>query len=377
MRIVVAMSGGVDSSTAAALLKEAGHEVIGLAMKTHGEAPRANRACCTPDDMRDARRVADGLDIPFYVLNYADVFAEQVIAPFVAAYRAGRTPNPCVACNDKVKFAPLLARAKLLGADRLATGHYARIVDATAVPGQLSLCRGVDAKKDQSYFLYRLDQAQLRMLMFPLGHLRKEEVRAEARRLGLQVADKQESQEICFVGAEGYAKTVERLGGDAPRPGDVVDVAGKVLGRHLGIHHYTLGQRRGVGIASAEPLYVVGLDAATATVRVGPKTALLARSVHLEDVVWAAGTPPPVDSIVAVQQRHRQVPQLARIVATTPDVAGGVALHLMFLQPEVRAAPGQAAVLYVDDHVVGGGTIAANGTHKAVPVGRPGLQVLA
>lgn len=357
MKIVVAMSGGVDSSTTAGLLVEAGHEVIGLAMKTHALEPRANRACCTPDDMRDARRVADLLNIPFYVLNYAELFEEAVIRPFAEAYRAGRTPNPCVECNDKVKFKPLLERAQLLGADKLATGHYARIEAGM-------LHRAVDRRKDQSYFLYRLGQAQLEQLMFPLGHMTKDQVRAEARRLGLpMVAEKAESQEICFVGEEGYAATVDKiLGDDAQTAGDIVNTAGEVVGRHAGVHHYTLGQRRGLGVAAAEPLYVTGVDAASRTVHVGDKAELLVRSVDIEQVRWT-GSPPQDGELVAVAQRYREAPKAARV-----EVLGAQRARVHFAEAQPRGAPGQAAVVYRDEMVLGGGVIVTGWGRSSLPL---------
>jgi tRNA-specific 2-thiouridylase len=358
MRIVVAMSGGVDSSTAAALLVEAGHEVIGLAMKTHGLAPRANRACCTPDDMRDARQVADSLGIPFYVLNYEELFREAVILPFAEAYRSGRTPNPCVECNDKVKFRPMLERARLLGADRLATGHYARLVGE---PAALQLARAVDRRKDQSYFLYRLEQAQLRELLFPLGGMTKDEVRAEARRLGLLTAEKSESQEICFVGAEGYAAVVEHTLGAGGRAGALVDGAGRTLGRHDGVHHFTLGQRRGLRIAASTPLYVTDIDAASGEVRVGPREALLVDSLVLERVVFSVGAPDPTE-VIGIQQRYRDTARPARL----ETLSGGRA-RVTFLQPEPRGAPGQAAVLYRGDVVLGGGVIDSVHGHAPTP----------
>ncbi|MEM6730926.1 MAG: tRNA 2-thiouridine(34) synthase MnmA, partial [Myxococcota bacterium] len=283
MKVVVAMSGGVDSSAVAGLMVEQGHEVIGLAMKTHDLEPRQNRACCTPDDMRDARRVADTLGIPFYVLNYADVFREQIIGPFAQAYLAGRTPNPCVECNDKVKFRPMLKRAKLLGADRLVTGHYARIDRSHGTP---RLLRGVDSAKDQSYFLYRLNAEQLAALDFPLGGMVKEEVRDHARRFGLPVAEKHESQEICFVGSEGYAATVEKIAGRLGKLGPILNQSGEKLGEHDGIHKYTYGQRRGLRISGPEPLYVTDIDAESGVVRVGPKQALLGDAVELEGAHW-------------------------------------------------------------------------------------------
>lgn len=382
MRIVVAMSGGVDSSATAALLKEQGHEVIGLAMKTHALTPRANRACCTPDDMRDARAVADFLDIPFYVLNYADVFAEAVIKPFVAAYQAGQTPNPCVACNDKVKFRPLLERAALLGADKLATGHYARIIETRGAQARYTLQRARDSAKDQAYFLYRLAQDQLSQLMFPLGEMTKDEVRGHARRLGLKVADKSESQEICFVGAEGYAKTVERISGMAPRAGAFVDKAGNILGQHPGVHHFTLGQRKGLGVAAREPLYVTHIDAANATVQLGVKKDLLTDTVVLRDIAWAPGRAVDPDQILFVQQRHRQVPRAVRIVDAEEDAGVIIALHLRFIEPNIKASPGQAAVIFDDDRVLGGGTVQAYGTQVIAPIAharpsRASLPVLA
>jgi tRNA-specific 2-thiouridylase len=348
MRVVVAMSGGVDSSTVAGLLCEAGHEVIGLAMKTHAAAPGQNRACCTPDDLRDARRVADHLGIRFFVLNYEELFHDEVIVPFARAYSEGRTPNPCVACNDKVKFRTLLARAELLGGERLATGHYARITDLAGAP---VLERGVDSRKDQSYFLYRLSREQLARVLFPVGAMTKLEVRAHARRLGLPVAEKSESQEICFVGADGYAATVERLG-EKPAPGAIVDGAGEVVGHHDGVHHFTLGQRRGLRIAAPEPLFVTDIDPARAVVRVGPRSALECREVELEDVTWSAA-PPRGDEPVLVQQRYREQARPARV-----DVVGPGRARVRFDEPVSRGAPGQAAVVYAGARVLGGGTIA-------------------
>ncbi len=346
MRIVVAMSGGVDSSTVAGLLVEAGHEVIGLAMKTHAEAPKHNRACCTPDDMRDARTVADHLGIPFYVLNYAELFREVVIGPFAEAYTRGRTPNPCIECNDKVKFRPLLARAKLLGAEKLATGHYARVED-----GQL--LRGVDPKKDQSYFLYRLDREQIGQLMFPVGGMHKDEVRAHATRLGLPVAEKRESQEICFVGEGGYAATVETIAGKGGAAGRIVDGSGKSLGEHQGVHHFTYGQRRGLRIAASEPLYVTDIDSASGTVRVGPRHELETESVIVDGMRWTQ-EPPASDEVVLVQQRYREAPKACRVELLDADRA-----RLWFVEKQPRGAPGQAAVVYRDAAVLGGGSIAS------------------
>ncbi len=319
MRIVVAMSGGVDSSTAAGLLVEAGHEVIGLAMKTHEAPARTHRACCTPDDLKDARRVADHLGIPFYVLNYAELFKETVVRPFAEAYRAGRTPNPCIECNDKVKFRPLLARAQILGAQKLATGHYARI---GLGPSGAELWRGVDRDKDQSYFLHRLDRTQLSHLLFPVGGLRKPEVRAHATRLGLPVAQKSESMEICFVGAAGYGEVVEKEAGPG-RAGEFLDKSGRVVGHHAGVHHFTLGQRRGLRLAHEHPLYVTAIDAESGVVRVGPREELLSDQVSLQGVHFVDAAPPE-GSEVEVQQRYREPPRRAKLY---PGAHGQVVLR--------------------------------------------------
>lgn len=349
MRVVVAMSGGVDSSTVAGLMVEQGHEVIGLAMKTHDLEPRQNRACCTPDDMRDARQVADTLGMPFYVLNYTQVFKDEIIGPFAEAYLSGRTPNPCVECNDKVKFRPMLERAKLLGAERLVTGHYARIDRSGDTP---KLQRGLDAEKDQSYFLYRLNATQLQMLDFPLGAMTKSEVREHARRLGLnRVAEKHESQEICFVGSEGYAATVEKIAGRIGALGPILNQAGEKLGEHQGIHHFTHGQRRGLGISASEPLYVTDIDAGTAVVRVGPKSALLARGVHLIDTHWL-GRPPQPGTRIGVQQRYRESPKWGQLAEWSDTQA-----LIRFSEATPKGAPGQACVLFSGDTVLGGGTI--------------------
>lgn len=358
MRVVVAMSGGVDSSTVAGLLCEAGHEVIGLAMKTHAAAPGQNRACCTPDDLRDARRVADHLGIRFFVLNYEELFHDEVIVPFARAYAEGRTPNPCVACNDRVKFRTLLARAELLGGERLATGHYARVSEVAGAP---VLERGVDALKDQSYFLYRLSREQLGRVLFPVGGMTKACVREHARRLGLPVAEKSESQEICFVGAGGYAATVEQLSG-RPAAGPIVNGAGEVVGHHEGVHHFTLGQRRGLGIAAPEPLFVTDIDPTRSVVRVGPRAELACDAIDLAEVTWTASPPRP-DEPVLVQQRYRERARPARVEVLEPGQA-----RVRFDEPVPRGAPGQAAVVYAGERVLGGGTISRPAArHAAAP----------
>lgn len=354
-KVVVAMSGGVDSSVTAALMVEAGHEVIGLAMRTHTMPEKSNRACCTPDDMRDARRVADLLGIKFYVLDYEQTFMDEVVRPFAQAYQSGRTPNPCVTCNDRVKFRPLLKQAQLLGADCLATGHYAQIVMRGDAP---YLARGADPDKDQAYFLYRLAPDQLRQVLFPVGHLSKSAVRGHAERLGLPVAQKPESQEICFVGPKGYAATVrsitEKHHPDAVLPtGDFVDAQGTVLGRHPGIHHFTLGQRRGLGLTAPEPLYVIDIDAAQHKVVVGPRAALLGPGVALCDTVWAHERP-EVGQTVQVQRRHRGALEPAVVVTVAHDT-----VDLRLVTPAPRAAPGQAVVVFCGGVVLGGGTVLA------------------
>jgi len=350
MRVAVAMSGGVDSSTAAALLVEQGHEVIGLSMKTHGEVASGRHGCCTPEDLRDARDIADRLRIPFYVLNYEEVFRQEIIVPFAESYAAGLTPNPCIECNCRIKFRPLLDRAKLLSADKLATGHYARI-ETEPESGRFALLRGKDSRKDQSYFLYRLDQQQLSSLMFPLGDMTKDVVRAHARRLGLEIAEKSESQELCFVGPDGYAAAVETVLGKIDRPGDIVDAEGHVLGRHDGVHHYTLGQRHGLKIAAPEPLYVTNINAESATVQVGRARDLLQESVNVQDLHWLAAEPAS-DEVVSVQQRYRERPHPARV----RTLASCRAL-VDFVEPTPRGAPGQAAVFYRGDRVLGGGVL--------------------
>ncbi|HEY8122851.1 MAG TPA: tRNA 2-thiouridine(34) synthase MnmA [Myxococcota bacterium] len=348
-RVVVGMSGGVDSSVAAALLVEQGFEVIGVTMHLAGSQSR----CCSLDDADDARRVAEQLGIRFYVANYKDRFREEVIEPFADAYLAGRTPIPCVACNDRFKFSHLLARARALGADAVATGHYARI-ERDAASGAVRLLRGADVRKDQSYFLFRLSTEQLRNTHFPLGALAKPEVRERARALGLATAEKAESQEICFVPDGNYARVVEQIRPGAARAGEIVEAStGRVVGSHAGIHHFTVGQRRGLGSGGAEPRYVVGLDAARARVLVGDERALGARGARVTGVCWTRGDAPPGELRAEVQVRYKHAPAHATIVPASDGSA-----RIAFDAPVRAVAPGQAAVFYQGDELIGGGWLA-------------------
>jgi tRNA-specific 2-thiouridylase len=347
-RVVVGMSGGVDSSVAAALLVEQGCEVIGVTMHLAGSRSR----CCSLDDADDARRVAEQLGIRFYVANYKDRFREEVIEPFADAYLAGRTPIPCVACNDRFKFSHLLARARALGADCVATGHYARIAHDPAT-GAARLLRGADARKDQSYFLFRLSAEQLRHTRFPIGELDKSEVRARARALGLGTAEKPESQEICFVPDGDYARVVEEIRPGAARAGEIVDAAsGRVLGGHGGVHRFTVGQRRGLGAGGSEPRYVVGLDAARGRVLVGGEGALGARGARLAGVCWTSAAAPATPFRAQVQVRYKHTPVEAQI---TPGADGTARVD--FAEPVRAVAPGQAGVIYQGDELLGGGWI--------------------
>lgn len=351
-RIVVGMSGGVDSSVAAALLAESGHEVIGVTMHLAGSSSR----CCSLEDADDARRVAARLGIRFYVANYKERFREEVMLPFADAYLAGRTPIPCIACNKRFKFDLLLARAKALGAEAVATGHYARI--ATGPGGAPQLLRGVDPGKDQSYFLYNLSAEQLRRIRFPIGALCKSEVRDRARALGLATAEKPESQEICFVPEGNYAGVVEALRPEAQHgAGDIVDRAGRRLGRHRGVHHYTVGQRRGLGLQGLPggPRYVVALDAMRRRVVVGGGDELLVSGAQIGGVSWTFEPPPQVGAPLRarVQIRHRHQSVAARI-----EPGPGAAAQVRFDEPVRALSPGQAAVFYDGERLLGGGVIA-------------------
>ena len=348
-RVVVAMSGGVDSSVVAALLHNQGYEVIGITLQLydHGAMVGKKGACCAGQDIQDARRVADGLGIPYYVLNYESKFKDAVMEDFVDTYLAGSTPIPCVRCNQSVKFKDLLSTARDLGADCMATGHY---VQRVVNQGRAELHRGVDPDKDQSYFLFATTQEQLEFLRFPLGGLHKDETRALAAQFNLAVVDKPDSQDICFVPTGGYAKVIEKLRPGAAEPGEICHVDGRVLGGHAGIINYTVGQRKGLGGGSDGPLYVIKLDAPNKRVIVGPKTALARDGFHIKELNWFDALAPRNE--IRVKMRSAQKPVAASI---TPATATDADIQLAVAYEGI--APGQACVVYDGDRVLGGGWI--------------------
>ncbi len=376
-RVVVAMSGGVDSSVTAALLAEAGYDVVGITLQLydHGAAMHRKGACCAGRDIADARAVAERIGIPHYVLDYESRFRETVIDRFAASYVAGETPVPCLECNQSIKFRDLLDTARELGAKFLATGHY---VASRALPGGgRALYRAREAERDQSYFLFATTRAQLDFLRFPLGDRTKAETRELARRFGLEVADKHDSQDICFVPSGHYAEVIERLRPGAAEPGDIVDLDGRVLGRHEGIIHFTIGQRRGLGIAAGTPLYVIRLDAAARRVIVGPRQALSTSRIVLRDVNWLG------DGLLDDAAEHsRDV--FVKVRSTRPPQAAwlrhskaGIEVELIGVEHGV--SPGQACVFYDaaegQARVLGGGVIA--GTVAAAQLSNRDAMALA
>ena len=359
-RVVVAMSGGVDSSVTAALCREAGLDVVGVTLQLydHGQTVGRKGACCAGADIHDARRVADRLGMPHYVLDYEERFRSAVIDDFVDSYLAGETPIPCVRCNQQIKFRDLLETARELGAEALVTGHYVRRLAGGEGP---ELHRAADPARDQSYFLFATTPEELAFLRFPLGGVPdKNAVRALAARFGLAVADKPDSQDICFVPDGRYAEVVRRLRPEAQAPGAIVDTAGRILGEHAGIANFTVGQRRGLGIAAAAPLYVVRIEPETRQVVVGPKAALAETRFRLREVSWLA----PIDYVGAadlqVKVRSTRPPMPA-----TVRLSDGAQAEVRLAAPEAGVAPGQACVFYAGERVLGGGWISRPAATRA------------
>ena len=357
MRVAVAMSGGVDSSVAAALLKRQGHEVVGVTMRFLDQDPAeagGGRGCCGMLAVRDAARVAATLGFPHYPLDFRQDFERDIIEDFCSEYARGRTPNPCIRCNEKVKFRVLLGRLQELGAERLATGHYARVTQDGN--GSWQLRKGVDERKDQSYFLYTLTQDQMARVLMPVGELTKAEVRNLARSIGLPVADKAESQEICFIPDNDYPGFLRRRRPEMFRPGPVLDSSGNEIGRHDGIAGYTVGQRRGFGIALGERRYVVSIDAERNTVVLGAEEECRSGQGIVEDINWVSGSPPEARFDAVVKIRYQHPGARARV-----EPLEGRRARVTFDEPQWAITPGQAMVFYNGDVVLGGGTITDSG----------------
>ena len=349
-KIAVAMSGGVDSSIAAALLVEQGEQVFGLMLRLWDSHPDRPNRCCSPRDMANARAVASQLDIPFFVFDVREPFRQAVVEPFIAGYLEGITPNPCMACNRQIRWGHLLRHARQLGATHLATGHYARIQESR---GQYQLLRPQDRAKDQSYVLSVLGQEDLEQSRFPLGELEKDQVRELARRLRLPVAERPDSQDLCFLGGADYREFLRDTAGVSGNPGPIVDQAGMRLGAHQGLTDYTIGQRKGIGVSAAVPLYVIDKDFHRNTLVVGPREALARNSFRVDRLHWVAGRPPEPETSLSVQVRYRSAAVPARLRRNGSQTSAEVQLQ----EPLLQITPGQAAVFYAGEECLGGSVI--------------------